>query len=73
MALSLAEFASNGNLSKAPPNATPWDVLKDLALESVAIIILAVIAGVSQTGANFAIGFLLLLWLLAIIASPSKA
>lgn len=73
MTITLAEFASTGNLSKGPPNATPWDAVKDLGLEAVGIIILSVIAGVSNTGATFAIGFLILLWLLAIVSSPSKA
>lgn len=73
MSIDLAGFAKTGNLSKGPPHATPWDALKDLGLEAVGIIVLAVIAGVSPTGANFAIGFLVLLWLLAIIQTPSKA
>jgi len=69
----LAYFASTGNLSAGPANATPWDALKDIGLETVAVIVLAVVAGLGQSGANFAIGFLLLLWLLAIIQSPQKA
>lgn len=73
MTLHLADFAKTGNLSKGPPNPTAWDALKDIGLETVAIIILSVIAGTGPTGANFAIGFLLLLWLLAIVANPSKA
>jgi hypothetical protein len=73
MAMDLSGFAKTGNLSSGPANATPWDALKDLGLELVAIIILAVVAGLGQSGANFAIGFLLLLWLLAIIANPAKA
>jgi hypothetical protein len=73
MALTLADYAATGNLSKGPPNATPWDALKDIGLEAIAVVILTVIAGLGQSGANFAIGFLILLWLLAVIASPSKA
>jgi hypothetical protein len=73
MSISLADFAKTGNLSKGHPNATPWDVLKDIGLEAVGIIILAVIAGLGTSGANFAIGFLVLLWLLAIISNPAKA
>lgn len=73
MSIDLAGFAHTGNLSKAPANATPWDALKDIALEAVGIVILSIIAGMSPTGANFAIGFLVLLWLLAIVSSPSKA
>jgi hypothetical protein len=70
---SIAYFASTGNLSAGPANATPWDALKDLGLELVAIVILAVVAGLGNTGANVSIGFLVLLWLLAILANPSKA
>jgi hypothetical protein len=66
-------FATFGNLSAGPPNATAWDALKDIGLELVGIVILATLAGVSPAGANFAIGFLLLLWLLAIVSNPSKA
>lgn len=73
MSLNLAQFAKTGNLSKGPANATPWDALKDIGLEAVGIVILAVVAGLGPSGANFAIGFLLLLWLLAIIQSPTKA
>jgi hypothetical protein len=73
VAINLAEFAQTGNLSKGPPNATPWDALKDIGLEAVGVVILSVIAGVSPTGANLAVGFLVLLWLLAIVQSPSKA
>jgi len=73
VALSLSTFASTGNLSKGPSNATPWDVLKDIGLEALGIVILAVVAGLGTSGANFAIGFLVLLWLLAIIANPAKA
>ena len=73
MALDLAGFAKTGNLSSGPANATAWDALKDIGLESVGIIILTVVAGLGNSGANFAIGFLLLLWLLAIIANPTKA
>jgi hypothetical protein len=73
MALDLAGFAKTGNLSKGPPNATPWDALKDIGLELVGIIILSVVAGLGPSGANFAIAFLLLLWLLAIVANPAKA
>jgi hypothetical protein len=69
----LPYFASFGNLSKGPPNATPWDALKDIGLEAVGIVILAVIAGLGPSGANFSIGFLLVLWLLAIVAHPAKA
>jgi hypothetical protein len=69
----LAYFAKTGTLSSGPANATPWDVLKDLGLELVAIIVLAVVAGTGTSGANFALGFLVLLWLLAIIANPAKA
>ena len=69
----LGYFAQIGNLSAGPPNATPWDALKDIGLEALGVIILAVIAGLGPSGANFAIGFLLLLWLLAIVSSPSKA
>lgn len=70
---SIAYFASTGNFSAGPPNATPWDALKDLGLELVAIIILAVVAGLGPSGANASLGLLLLLWLLAILANPSKA
>lgn len=70
---SIAYFAQTGNLSAGPANATPWDALKDLGLELVAIAILAVVAGLGSSGANFSIGFLILLWLLAILANPSKA
>jgi hypothetical protein len=73
MAIDLAGFAKTGNLSKGPPNATAWDALKDIGLEAVGIIILSVIAGLGTSGANFAIGFLLVLWLLAIVSSPAKA
>ena len=69
----LARFSSIGNVSAGPPNATPWDALKDIGFEAVGIIILSVIAGTGQTGANFALGFLVLLWLLAIIAHPKSA
>lgn len=70
---SIAYFASTGNFSAGPPNATPWDALKDLGLELGAIVVLAVIAGLGQTGANVAIGFLVVLWLLAVLANPTKA
>jgi hypothetical protein len=73
VAITLAEFARTGNFSSGPANATPWDALKDIGLESIAVIALAVVAGLGPSGANFAIGFLLLLWLLALIQSPSKA
>ena len=69
----LGYYAKLGNLSAGPPNATPWDALKDIGLELVGVIILAVVAGLGPSGANFAIGFLLLLWLLAIVSSPTKA
>jgi hypothetical protein len=69
----VAYFASTGNFSAGPPNATPWDALKDLGLELVAIVILTVVAGLGPSGANFSLGFLILLWLLAILANPSKA
>jgi hypothetical protein len=69
----IAYFASTGNFSSGPPNATAWDALKDLGLELVAIVILAVVAGLGPSGANFSLGFLILLWLLAILANPSKA
>jgi hypothetical protein len=71
--ITLAQAAKTGNLSTGPANATPWDALKDLGLELVAIVILAVVAGLGSNGANFSIGFLVLLWLLAVIANPSKA
>lgn len=70
---SVAYFANIGNLSAGPANATPWDALKDIGLELVGVIILTVVAGLGSGGANFALGFLIVLWLLAIIASPSKA
>lgn len=73
MTMNLAGFAKTGNLSKGPPNATAWDALKDIGLEVVGIIILSVIAGLGPSGANFAIAFLILLWLLAIVANPAKA
>lgn len=69
----LASFANIGNLSQGPANATPWDALKDIGLEAVGIVILTVVAGLGTSGANFAIGFLILLWLLAVIANPAKA
>jgi hypothetical protein len=69
----LAWFSSIGNVSQGPPNATPWDALKDIGLEAVGIVILAVVAGLGPSGADFAIGFLVLLWLLAVIANPAKA
>jgi hypothetical protein len=69
----LGYYAQLGNLSAGPPNATPWDALKDLGLELVGIAILAVVAGLGPSGANAAIGLLVLLWLLAIVQSPSKA
>ena len=69
----LAEAAKTGSFSAGPPNATPWDALKDLGLELVAIVILTVVAGLGSSGANFSLGFLILLWLLAILANPSKA
>ena len=73
MTLNLTQAAKLGNFSKGPPNATPWDAMKDLGLELVAVVILAVVAGLGPSGANFSLGFLLLLWLLAIVANPSKA
>lgn len=69
----LGYYANVGNLSGGPANATPWDALKDIGLELVAVVILAVVAGLGSTGANFSLGFLILLWLLAIVANPSKA
>ena len=63
---SLAQLAAMG--PKGPANATAWDALKALGLELVAIIVLTVVAGLGDTGANFALGFLVLLWLLAIMA-----
>lgn len=73
MTITLAQAAKTGNFSSGPPNATPWDALKDLGLELVAVVILAVVAGLGSSGANFSLGFLVLLWLLAILANPSKA
>lgn len=73
MSFTLAQAAKTGTLTSGPANATPWDALKDLGLELVAVVILAVVAGLGSTGANFALGFLLLLWVLAIVANPSKA
>lgn len=73
MSLTLAQAAKTGNFSAGPPNATAWDALKDLGLELVAIVILTVVAGLGTTGANVSLGLLVLLWLLAIVANPSKA
>jgi len=73
MAVTLASLSKVGNLSAGPANATPWDALKAIGLEAIGIIILTVIAGLGNTGANFAVGFLVILWLLAIISNPAKA
>ena len=57
---------------KGPPHATAWDALKAIGLELVAIIVLTVVAGTGSTGADLALGFLLVLWLLAIMAPAPK-
>ncbi len=50
-----------------PPGATPWSVLKMLAIETVVVIVLTVIAGTGNSGAAFALGLVSILWLLLLV------
>jgi hypothetical protein len=59
----------SSTFSKTPPSgATPWSVLKMLAIETVVVIVLTVIAGTGNTAANFALGLVTLMWLLLLVS-----
>jgi len=58
----------SSSFSKTPPaGATPWSVLKMLAIETVVVIVLTVIAGTGDAGSKFAIGLVTLMWLLLLV------
>lgn len=67
MASTTSPFSAG--FSKTPPaGATPWSVLKTIAVEAVVVVVLTVVAGVGNTEANFAIGLLAVIWLLLLVS-----
>ena len=59
---------SSGFSKNAPAGATPWSVLKMLAIETTVVIVLTVIAGTGPTGANFSVGLVTVIWLLLLVS-----